>query len=321
MDHLYYTYIFLYGNVKCGLYLPMFNLFAEHKIRKRPRYITILSILLAIFGLSYFFEGIYNSFFLDYISEIILYVNAAAHLSFVVGLLKGKKWALNGTMILSILNLIYSLILIAQVSIIDSILKFVTYGLMLLYVFKPKVKKYFRNSSKSDTLSLHTVPIFSTYKSQPESITIPKGIKHLRRIFLSFSIFYFISFIILIGYFTIQVSEDSQINPDTRRTKNLDFNKTEEYYLYLFDYLSVLGYGLTWIVIYWSMRRNKSWSKTIILILCVIYIAFGKYSLLSYSNDISGTFVAIQTVVAISLLFYFSKSRVEKYYQNITYAK
>jgi hypothetical protein len=30
-------------------------LFAEHKKRRRPRYITTLSILLPIFGISYFF--------------------------------------------------------------------------------------------------------------------------------------------------------------------------------------------------------------------------------------------------------------------------
>jgi len=84
------------------------------KNRKRPRYVTTLSILLAIFGISYFFQGIYNLFLLGYVSEIILYVNATSHVFFAVGLLKGKKWALKGTIILSILNLVYSLILLSS---------------------------------------------------------------------------------------------------------------------------------------------------------------------------------------------------------------
>ena len=84
------------------------------KNRKRPRYITTLSILLGIFGISYFFTGIYILFLLDYVSEIILYVNATSHVFFAVGLLKGKKCALKGTIILSILNLVYSLILLSS---------------------------------------------------------------------------------------------------------------------------------------------------------------------------------------------------------------
>ena len=301
----------------------MFNLVAEHKIRERPHHITIISILLAIFGISYFFEGTYNIFSLDYISEIILYVFGTANVFLAVGLLKGKKWARRWAIVLSILNLIYGLILLEQESIIQSILRFVTYGFILFCLFKPKVKEYFSDSRKSNTLSLDTVPIFSMYRIQVASITIPKGIKYLRKIFLLFSILYFITFVILISYFTIQVSEDSQINPDTRRTKNLDYNKTGEYYYYLLGYFFVLAFGVTWIVIYFSMRRNKSWSRTIILIFCIIYIALGKYSLLSDpdSTGILLAYTTIQTGLAIVLLFYFNKSKVEEYFQNIKYAK
>ena len=295
----------------------MCTLFAEHKIRKRPPYITTFSILLMIFGIGYFFEGTYNSFFFDYISKIILFVNATANIFFAIGLLKGNKWALEGTKILSILNLVYGLILLGQESIIDSLLKFVIYGLILFYLFRPKIKEYFKDSGKSNTPSLHAVPIFSTHKSQLVSMTIPKGSKYLRKIFLLFSIFYFIVFTYLITDFNILVSQDSEINPDTRRTKNLDFNKTQEYYFYLFQYIIVFGNGVTWLVIYLSMQKNKSWSRKIILIVCIIYIGYGKYLLSSSFQDSTGV-IAVPTGVATVLLFYFYKSNVRKYYENIT---
>jgi len=302
-----------------------FNLFAENKIEKRPpRYIITISILLAIFGISSLFEGISNLYLLDYNTAIILCIDAIINVFLAIGLLKRNKWARRVTIIVSILNLISTIIFLVQESIIDSILNFIAFGFILYYLFKSNVKEYFRDSDKNERLSSYSVPIFSTYKNQLVSITTPKGIKYLHNIFLLFSIFCFITFAILIIVFNIHVSEDSQINPDTRRTKNLDFNKTEEYYQYLFQYLIVLVFGLTWTVIYVSTRRNTPWSRTIVLTSCIIFVAFGMYSLLPYSNDNTGMFpayITIQTVVAIVILFYFHKSKVEEYYQNIQYAK
>jgi len=299
-------------------------LFTEDKVRKGPRYITVFSILLTVIGLGYFFEAVYNLFYYDYVSEIILFANATANILFALGNLRRYKWAWGGTIVLSILNIIYTLLSLGLESIIDSVLKFVIYGLTLFYFCHPGTKEYFRNLNISSTPSLHVVTVLSTHKSQLGSIVEPKGIKYLRKIFLLFSIFYFIIFIILVNYFSILVSEDSEINPDTRRTKNLAFNKTDEYYFYLSDYFIILGYGLTWLIIYFSMRTNKSWSRAIILIVSIIYIAFGKYNLLPYSTETTGIaaiYIAIQTGIAIVLLFYFNKPKVREFYQNIKDAR
>jgi presenilin-like A22 family membrane protease len=74
---------------------------------------------------------------------------------------------------------------------------------------------------------------------------------------------------------------------------------------------------------YFSMQKNRSWVKTVILDLCVIYVAFGMVRLLSveYSLAMFIGYIAIQTAVALLLLFYFNRSDIEEYYQNMTYVK
>lgn len=303
--------------------LDIFDLTSRNMHKKRPRYVTILSILLAIFGISSLFIGVYGIFSSDYFFQITFYIGGAIHVLLAVGLLRGSKWARRITIVISILNLISGIIFFGQLSIADSILRIVIYGLVLFSLFRSKVKEYFKDFRNIERPSLESVPIFSSYKTQLVSLTKPKAIKHVSKFFLSFSIFSFIVFSILICTFIFQVSEDSKINSDTRRTKNIDFNKTLEYYLYLFEYLLVLAFGITWVVMYFSMQKNRSWSKTVILDLCVIYVAFGMVRLLSVENSVAifMGYVAIQTAVALLLLFYFSRSDIEEYYRNMIYVK
>jgi hypothetical protein len=303
--------------------LDIYDLTSRNIHKKRPRYVTILSTLLAIFGISSLFIGVYGIFSADYIFQISFYISGAIHILLAVGLLRGSKWARRITIVISILNLISGIIFFGQLSIADSILRIVVYGFVLVSLFKSKVKKYFRDLRNIERSSLESVPIFGSYKTQLVSLATPKAVKHLNKFFLSFSIFSFVVFSILIGTFIFQVSDDSKINSDTRRTKNIDFNKTLEYYLYVFEYLLVLGFGVTWVVMYFSMQKNRSWVKTVILDLCVIYVAFGMVRLLSveYSLAMFIGYIAIQTAVALLLLFYFNRSDIEEYYQNMTYVK
>lgn len=303
--------------------LDIYDLTPRNIHKKRPRYVTILSTLLAIFGISSLFTGVYGIFSSDYLFQISFYISGAIHVLLAVGLLRGSKWARRITIVISILNLISGIIFFGQLSIADSILRILVYGFVLVSLFKSKVKGYFRDFRNTERSSLESVPIFGSYKTQLVSLTTPKSIKHLNKFFLSFSIFSFVVFSILMGTFIFQVSDDSKINSDTRRTKNIDFNKTLEYYLYLFEYLLVLGFGITWIVMYFGMQKNRSWAKTVILDLCVMYVAFGMVRLLSVEYDLAMFigYVAIQTAVALLLLFYFNRSDIEEYYQNMTYVK
>ncbi|HXW12624.1 MAG TPA: hypothetical protein VD694_07680 [Nitrososphaeraceae archaeon] len=303
--------------------LHIFDLMAGIMHRKRPRHVTIISILLSIFGISSLFLGVYSIFSFEYFSQISLYIAGGIHVLLAVGLLRGSKWARRITIIISILNLIYGIIFFGQLSIADSILMIIVYGFVLISLFKSKVKEYFRDFRNNDTPSLGSVPIFGSYKTQLISVTKPRTINQLGKFFLLFSIFSFIVFTILISSFVFQVSEDSKIDLDTRRTKNIDFNKTMEYYLYLFENLVVLGFGITWVVMCFCMQKNRSWSKTVILDLCVMYVAFGMVRLMSVENSIPIfiVYIAIQTAVALLLLFYFNRSDIEEYYQNMTYVK
>jgi hypothetical protein len=298
--------------------LHIIDVMTRNTEKMRPRIVTILSILLAIFGTSSLFQGVYSIFSSDYLSQIGLYIGGAIHVILAIGLLKGSKWARRITIIISILNLISSIISFGQWSAISDILTITAYGFILVSLFRSKVKDYFRGFLKKKS-PLQNVPIFGAYKSQLMSITNPKTINHLGKFLLVFSIFSFIIFAILISSFIFQVSDDSKVNSETRRTKNLDFNKPVEYYFNLFEYLLVLGFAITWISMYLSIRNNRLWSKTIILSLCVIYVAFGMVRLLSVETDvvIYIVYIAIQTAVALFLLFYFNKTDVEEYYQNM----
>lgn len=298
--------------------LHIIDVMTRNTEKMRPRIVTILSILLAIFGTSSLFQGVYSIFSSDYLSQIGLYIGGAIHVILAIGLLKGSKWARRITIIISILNLISSIISFGQWSAISDILTITAYGFILVSLFRSKVKDYFRGFLKKKS-PLQNVPIFGSYKSQLMSITNPKAINHLGKFLLVFSIFSFIIFAILISSFIFQVSDDSKVNSETRRTKNLDFNKPVEYYFNLFEYLLVLGFAITWISMYLSIRNNRLWSKTIILSLCVIYVAFGMVRLLSVETDvvIYIAYIAIQTAVALFLLFYFNETDVEEYYQNM----
>ena len=286
-----------------------------------PRSIRIIPIVLAAFGIGYFFEAWYELYLLDYISEIILIINATALVLFSILFAKRKQWVFRPIVILSILNLLYGLVLFVE-SFIDGTLTLAAFGLIIYYLSRSKTKEYFRNSNRVIPRSLQPVSILYGYNSQMVSISIPKGIKHLRKIFLIFAILYFLFFVYLISEFTSQVSEDSMTDDDTRRTKNLNFNKTYEYYFYLIQYLILLGFGVTWLITYLSMRKNKSWSIKIILLFCSVYIGFGKYLITSSPNDITVALVGIiQASLAIVILLYMNRSNVLEYYQNITYSK
>lgn len=302
--------------------LSVIDVMARNTEKRRPRYVTILSILLAIMGISSLFQGVYSIFSFDFLSQIGLYMSGAIHVVLAIGLLKGSKWARRITIIISIVNLISGIISFGQLSAIYDILTITTYGFILVSLFRSKVKDYFRGFLKKKS-SLQNVPIFGSYKSELISIGNPKAINHLGKFLLVFSIFSIIVFVILISTFIFQVSDDSKINSETRRTKNLDFNKPVDYYFKLFEYLLVLGFAMTWISLYLSMRNNRKWSKTIILNLCVIHVAFGMVRLLSVENDVAIfiVYIAIQTAVALYLLFYFNKTEVEEYYQNMKYVK
>lgn len=301
--------------------LSVIDVMARNTEKRRPRYVTILSILLAIMGISSLFQGVYSIFSFDFLSQIGLYMSGAIHVVLAIGLLKGSKWARRITIIISIVNLISGIISFGQLSAIYDILTITTYGFILVSLFRSKVKDYKGFLKKKS--SLQNVPIFGSYKSQLMSITNPKAINHLGKFLLVFSIFSITVFVILISTFIFQVSDDSKINSETRRTKNLDFNKPVDYYFKLFEYLLVLGFAMTWISLYLSMRNNRKWSKTIILNLCVIHVAFGMVRLLSVENDVAIfiVYIAIQTAVALYLLFYFNKTEVEEYYQNMKYVK
>ena len=141
-----------------------------------PRSIRVIPILLAAFGIGYFFEAWYGLYLLDYISEIILIINGTALVSFSIHFAKRKQWVFKPILILSILNLLYGLVLFIE-SFIDGALTLAAFGLILYYLSRSKIKEYFRNTNGINPRSLQPVSILYGYNSQMVSISIPNGIK------------------------------------------------------------------------------------------------------------------------------------------------
>jgi hypothetical protein len=129
--------------------------------KSRPTGVTIVAILNIIGGIAMFATVILASIgasispteeTVSAVQTIGAILIAVGIVSFVVayGVLKGRPWAWTLTVIVSIINIVVSVILIALFSIV-SILNIIMSGLILYYLYRRHVKAYFGKTISSSS--------------------------------------------------------------------------------------------------------------------------------------------------------------------------
>ena len=128
--------------------------------QQRPTGITVISILMIIGGLILLFTGItplvigplisidsdYSTGslgFLITIGGLALVILGIASLLVSWGLLKGKKWAITITLIISFIAIIFAIISLVSSGDLTHVISIIIYGIIIYYMFTDKVKLFF----------------------------------------------------------------------------------------------------------------------------------------------------------------------------------